>query len=192
MASTLNVFQRLWREWDQIHPYNAAQILQIKGVPDIDALQQAWHDAMDDLGLGRVHLKGRNFYYECLNGEMVHYGVRVAPPGVSLEDHVSDQLNKPFNNPAEPPFRPFVVVGDGHYHAGIIYHHWVADSVSIRTLLREWFVRVYDPSKAQTASASARCGVPHVLRTGPWRRGRGTGCAGRRTLGIEPAPGASI
>src|SRR5688500_408769 len=129
MASTLNVFQRLARQWDQIHPYNAAQILQIKGAPDLEALQNAWHDAMDDLGLGRVHLRGHNFYYECLNGEMVHYGVRVAPPGVTLEDHVSDQLNKPFDNPAEPPFRPFVVVGDGSYHAGIIYHHWVADSV---------------------------------------------------------------
>ena len=149
MASTLNVFQRLARQWDQIHPYNAAQILQIKGAPDLEALQNAWHDAMDDLGLGRVHLRGRNFYYECLNGEMVHYGVRVAAPGVTLEDHVSDQLNKPFDNPAEPPFRPFVVVGDGSYHAGIIYHHWVADSVSIRTLLREWFVRVYDPSRAR-------------------------------------------
>ena len=34
------------------------------------------------------------------------------------------------------PFRPFVRAGDdGETHViGLIYHHWVADSISIRTL----------------------------------------------------------
>src|SRR5437773_331558 len=47
-----------------------------------------------------------------------------------------------------PPFRPFVLRGDGFYYAGVIYHHWVADSVSIRTVLREWFVRLFDPKNS--------------------------------------------
>jgi hypothetical protein len=151
MASNLNVFQRLARQWDRLHPYNAAQILKIEGAPCAQALQDAWHDAMNDLGLGRVHLEGTSFRYECLNGEMVHYGVRFAKPGVTLSDYVSEQLNKPFDNPLEPPFRPFVVhdPADGFFYAGIIYHHWVADSVSIRVVLREWFVRIFDPASAR-------------------------------------------
>jgi hypothetical protein len=149
-TSTINVFQRLARQWDEIHPYNAAQILKIVGTPDLAALQDAWHDAMNDLGLGRVRRDGRStFFYECLNGEMSHYGVKEVPAGVSLEAYVSEQLNRRFDNPLEPPFRPFLLKEDGHYYAGVIYHHWVADSVSIRTLLREWFVRLFDPSQAR-------------------------------------------
>src|SRR5688572_28503344 len=149
-TSTINVFQRLARQWDEIHPYNAAQILKIVGTPHLDALQDAWHDAMNELGLGRVRQGDRSsYFYECLNGEMSHYGVKQVPAGVSLEEYVSEQLNRRFDNPLEPPFRPFLLKEDGHYYAGVIYHHWVADSVSIRTLLREWFVRLSDPAHAR-------------------------------------------
>src|SRR5258706_3677489 len=88
----INVFQRLARQWDEMHPYNAAQVLKIEGTPSPSALQEAWHDALNDLGLGRVHVNGRGFYFECLNGEMSLYGVRVVPPGTSLEDYISEQL----------------------------------------------------------------------------------------------------
>jgi hypothetical protein len=49
------------------------------------------------------------------------------------------------------PFRPFVLVEGDSFYAGVVYHHWVADSASIRMLLREWFVRVYDPPRARTS-----------------------------------------
>jgi len=148
IKAPINVFQRLARQWDAMHPYNAAQVLKIEGTPSPSALQEAWHDALNDLGLGRVHVNGRGFYFECLNGEMSLYGVRVVPAGTSLEDYISEQLNRRFDNPAEPPFRPFVLRVDGYYYAGVIYHHWVADSVSIRTVLREWFVRLFDPKNS--------------------------------------------
>lgn len=147
-TSTINVFQRLARQWDLIHPYNAAQVLQIEGKAPVEALQEAWHDALNDLGLGRVKLAGAAYHYECLNGEMALYGVRAVPAGVRLEEWISAELNRPFDNPAEPPFRPFVLYQDGHYFAGVVYSHWVADSVSIRAVLREWFVRLYDPKAA--------------------------------------------
>jgi hypothetical protein len=148
----LNVFQRLARQWDVIHPYNAAQILKIEGVPDPDLWRNAWHDALTDLGLGRVKFAGGRYFYECLNGEMSQFGVRVFPLGsVRLTDYVSEQLNCRFDNPGEPPFRPFVIAEDGYYYVGVIYSHWVADSVSIRVVLREWFVRVFEPNRATRA-----------------------------------------
>ncbi|HEV8379322.1 MAG TPA: hypothetical protein VGP99_10765, partial [Tepidisphaeraceae bacterium] len=97
MKAPINVFQRLARQWDMMHPYNAAQVLKIEGTPSPSALQQAWHDALNDLGLGRVHVNGRGFYFECLNGEMSLYGVRVVPPGTSLEEYISEQLNRRFD-----------------------------------------------------------------------------------------------
>jgi NRPS condensation-like uncharacterized protein len=59
-------------------------------------------------------------------------------------------LNRPFADPAEPPFRPFVARAEGGWHLGLIYQHWVADSVSIRLLLREWFLRMFDPAAARS------------------------------------------
>jgi len=171
-ASRINVFQRLARQWDALHPYNAAQVLKIKGAPSLDLLQNAWHDAMEDMGLGRVHVEGHNLRYECLNGEMSHYGVKLVPPGRTFEQFISEGLNKRFDNPAEPPFRPFVVVEDGFHYAGVVYHHWIADSVSIRSVLREWFVRAYDPKSAQRK--------PVRLAEGGYREffGMGRGVAG--------------
>ena len=32
--SRLNIFQRLVRQWDSLHPYNAAQVMQLEGEPD--------------------------------------------------------------------------------------------------------------------------------------------------------------
>ncbi|MGH6692927.1 MAG: hypothetical protein ACREF4_19845, partial [Gammaproteobacteria bacterium] len=48
------------------------------------------------------------------------------------------------------------------YWAGVIYHHWVADSVSIRVLVREWFLRMFDP-------AQARRGPLEIATAGYWR-----------------------
>jgi hypothetical protein len=42
----------------------------------------------------------------------------------------------------------------------VIYHHWVADSVSIRTVLREWFVRLFDPKK-----------IPFIAKPCSWPNG---------------------
>src|SRR5437868_2338323 len=104
--ASLNVFQKLARQWDVIHPYNAAQILKIEGTPDADLWQNAWHDALNDLGLGKVKLAGQHYRYECLNGEMSQYGVQIfargekgGPAGIKLEDHISEQLNRRFDNP---------------------------------------------------------------------------------------------
>jgi hypothetical protein len=149
LSSSLNVFQRLARQWDVLHPYNAAQILKIQGTPNPQAIQDAWHDALNDLGLGRVRLDRNAYSYEILNGEASLYGVRVVKPGLSLDDFISEQLNKPFDNPSEPPFRPFILAENGFYYAGVVYSHWIADSVSIRIVLREWFVRLFDPTKAR-------------------------------------------
>lgn len=146
LLSPLNMFQRLVRSWEAVHPYNAAQALKLSGTANPRAINDAWYASLAALGLGRVRAEGQNFGYEVLNGEADRYPLRLLPAGTSLAAHLSDALNTPFDDPHEPPFRPFLIPGDGVFHLGVVYQHWVADSVSIRMLLREWCGRLFDRS----------------------------------------------
>ncbi|MGH9369904.1 MAG: hypothetical protein ACRD15_00065, partial [Vicinamibacterales bacterium] len=70
----LNVFQRLVRQWDALHPYNAAQVLRLRGQADVAALERAWHEALGAMGLGRLSIRGTRFGYENLNGQADAHG----------------------------------------------------------------------------------------------------------------------
>ena len=153
-AAPLNVFQRLLLQWDALHAYNAGQILKVAGPADTARLSRAWEETLATLGLGRVHLSGRRFHHETLNGEMQRFPVRVLPRGSDLCEFVSAELNRRFDDAGEPPFRPFVLDEGGHHYFGMTYHHWVADSVSIRMVLREWFYRLFAPEKVRRAPLS--------------------------------------
>jgi hypothetical protein len=146
----LNVFQRLVRQWDTVHPYNAAQVLRLSGQADLLLVRRAWHGTLATLGLGPVHVVGPDFRYEAVNGNASRFDVPVLPAGVDLQEHLSREMNRPFDG-ADLPLRPFVLEEKGSYFFGVVYHHWIADSASIRLLLREWFFRVYDPAVANDA-----------------------------------------
>jgi hypothetical protein len=60
----------------------------------------------------------------------------------SLESLMNEELNRRFDD--AHPFRPFIVNNSQTHFVGIVYHHWIADSFSIRMLLREWFGRIYE------------------------------------------------
>jgi len=145
---SLNLFQRLLRQWEQAHPYNAAQALLVRGSIDPSRATQAWYEAVQSIGLGRVSLAGSRFKYEHINGTWRDRAIHQVPPSCKLADYLSDQLNNAFDDPEEPPFRPFIRQDGDRHHIGLIYQHWVADSISIRLLLREWFLRLHDPAAA--------------------------------------------
>lgn len=147
----LNLFQRLTRRWDRIHPYNAAQVMRISGRIDLTAATDAWGDALRSLGLGRVEFfTNERFRHESINGELARYPVRGLAPDALLGTYISAELNRKFDDPDEPPFRPFLLQRNDDFYFGVVYQHWIADSVSIRVILREWFTRLFDPSAART------------------------------------------
>jgi hypothetical protein len=125
-------------------------VLKIAGPANFERLSSAWEESLRDLGLGRVEFSGSQFHHVNLNGEFGRYPITILPAGADLCGHISQELNRPFDDAAEPPFRPFVLDCGNHHYAGIIYHHWVADSVSIRVVLREWFFRMHTPERART------------------------------------------
>ena len=157
-SAPLNVFQQLMRRWDAVHPYNAVQAIHVRGTPDRPTLDAAWASALSATGLGAVAVEANRYRFESLNGHAAAHPVRF--PDVPLVDHVSAELNRPFASAGEPPFRPFVTVdATGGFHLGVVYQHWLADSVAIRLLMREWFVRAYDPPAASPVPLRLpRCG----------------------------------
>lgn len=153
----LNVFQRLVRQWDALHPYNAAQVMHLAGAAadddDADRLDDAWRETLADLGLGTLQTRGDRYRFELLNGDVTLGRVtRVCGRTRGLDEFITGELNRRFE-PGGSPLRPFILRGEGDhtFYAGVVYHHWVADSASIRLLLREWFYRAYDPSRARRA-----------------------------------------
>jgi len=141
-----NVFQHLVRQWDGLHPYNAAQVLRLRGTPDTTTIATAWHETLSRLGLGKLKVDGQRFGYETLNGQSSRYPLNVVGAERSLEDFISDELNRPFESESYLPFRPFIKSENGSFYLGVVYQHWVADSASIRMLLQEWFAKIFDPS----------------------------------------------
>jgi hypothetical protein len=170
----LNIFQKLMRRWDRVHPYNAAQVMQITGEPQAAQWESAWQATLASTGLGAVVLKGNRYHFNsaaALSLSVHHCENRDhGDTAVSrLENYLSTEMNRPFDDPNEPPFRPFLIRGDGHFFVGLVYQHWLADSTSIRMLMREWFVRVHDPSKAaQSPLPLASRGYWNTI--GPGRR----------------------
>ncbi len=167
----LNIFQRCIRVWEESHPYNAAQVLEVAGEADVARISAAWNEVLAASGLGTARVDGRWFCYEEAPCQKVEV-VGASPGGMGLEGHLTRELNRPFSDEgavpgrhgtlATMPFRPFVVPGNGAYHMGLIYQHWVADSMSLRMLVREWFCRLHDPGGV--------VGRPvHVPHRGLWR-----------------------
>ena len=126
----MNLFQRLTRCWDQFHPYNAAQAMRLSVPCAHSFAQRAWDATLTDLGVGAVHIHGRRYRHSPGVSPLHHLSTDADP-----EQFLSDQLNTPFDD-HDCPFRPFLQPSPQGTLAGIVYHHWVADSVSLRHKLR--------------------------------------------------------
>jgi hypothetical protein len=148
-AGNLNVFQRLVRQWDELHPYNAAQILHLRGRPDLDRWASEWNRTLRELGLGRMRVHNGRFALEQLNGVVEAIHTQAIAGRCELERYIADELNRAFDPADDLPFRPFILLERESYYVGVVYHHWVADSTSIRMLRREWFFSQHDPSRAR-------------------------------------------
>ncbi|HEX3357457.1 MAG TPA: hypothetical protein VHS31_10840 [Tepidisphaeraceae bacterium] len=168
-----NVFQRVIRHWDSLHPYNAAQILHLAGTADVQMLTDRWNQMLTALALGPVHVEGNRYWFDhqLSSPQAIHI-----PENGSLDQYMSEEMNRPFAPTGGLPFRPFVIQQNGSYFAGVIYHHWVADSASIRLLLHQWFLQCFHPAKARTIPLPiARRGYWHYFgpHTSRWDLDRG-------------------
>src|SRR5215475_728332 len=93
----LNVFQRILRGWDSLHPYNAAQMMKLAGEPDRERLRQTWRETLIELGLGPVRAAEGRFRWESSAGTQTQIEVIEPPAGASVDQLMTDQLNRPFD-----------------------------------------------------------------------------------------------
>ena len=159
----LNVFQRLARTWDAVHPYNAGQALRIAGTFATARIDGAWATAAESMGLGRAIVRGGEYGFE----EGTVGPVRHLTDEHDLSRHFTAELNRPFHGD-EPPFRPFARHEGGTIWLGVVYQHWVGDSVSVRELLGTWLGRLQTGRAIHKRSANLVRWQSRDLLTG-WR-----------------------
>ena len=172
-APPLNVFQRLIQQWDAIHPYNAAQVMLVTHPVDAATADSTWRETLADLQVGAIpvrvqrHLDAAPLSAATALPPLVQ---ALDPNESSIDSHLSAELNRPFDPSGETPFRPFVLPHESGSRAyiGIVYQHRMADSVSVRTVLREWFFRMYHPTRARRSPLRVARGG-YWTRFGPWR-----------------------
>lgn len=129
-----NAFQRLMLQWERFAPYNAAQFLTLPAVELRRDPGRAWRSTVLALGLQQI-------------GQHPDAAVDVATG--PLDAAISDSMNRRFL-PHESPLRPFVMSEGNLVHLVIVYRHVVADSASIRLVMREWFARLFGVALSAT------------------------------------------
>jgi hypothetical protein len=105
-------------------------------------VENAWREAIASLQLTPDRLQ-RSSHDSAANGAPAAHAMTLQQPALSLEEHLSTELNHAFSDaPGAWPFRPFLFAGEASSRIGLTYRHCVADSVSIRVLMREWIYRL--------------------------------------------------
>lgn len=150
-APRLNIFQRVVRQWERLHPYNAAQAMRLRRRYTYEQVTQAWRSALADLGLGPIHFQGDRVIYELCPSAVAMSSPAELEEADCLQSFLSRQMNRPWEEDTLP-FRPFVQMENGSGQIiGVVYRHCASDSYSIRLILREWLIRLHDPSRARKA-----------------------------------------
>ncbi len=125
----LNIFQQLMRSWTTLGPYNAGQAMRLSGNLDIQHWQKVINGVIGTIGLGTPQVQGDlATFTNCMP----------IMPRVCHESLVSvaaRELNAPFVA-HDTPLRFFIVPDNEEYWLLTIYDHWIADSWSIRELMK--------------------------------------------------------
>jgi hypothetical protein len=171
----LNAFQQVMRQWDALHPYNAVQAARLAGAPDLQRLEDAWRTTLKSMGIGRVVVRGDSYAHTTCSENDPATALRLPEQGTSLETLLTAAMNEPMSGEQECPFHPFVLRESDSYTFGVGYHHWVADSYSIRWLMREWLGRSQGMNIPATPAIIAPHGPWHYFgpRRGGWDLGEG-------------------
>jgi hypothetical protein len=117
-----NTFQKLMLQWEQLAPYNAAQYATLAVDVSDNRICATWRDTSIRLGLQQL-------------GQAPDAAITLVDG--SIESFVTRELNRPFNAD-QSPLRPFIHCEAAATSVGLFYRHVVADSASIRLIMRAW------------------------------------------------------
>lgn len=124
-----NVFQQLMLQWEGFAPYNAGQFLTTDLAVDSALVSRAFRQTVISLGLQQI-------------GQ--HPDAPLLESAEPLDSFITSKMNEPYLA-GESPLRAFVLRDGSLTHIGLIYRHIVADSASIRLIMRRWFELIRHP-----------------------------------------------
>jgi hypothetical protein len=130
-----NVFQQLMLQWERFAPYNAGQFFTLATPIDHEDLSRAFRQTVISLGLQQI-------------GQ--HPDATILESSEPLDVFITSRMNEPFA-PGDSPLRAFAVRENNRVHIGIIYRHVVADSASIRLVMRRWYELLHNPPAQKPA-----------------------------------------
>ena len=140
MASgQLNAFQKVMLQWSELHPYNAVHVYKIAGPLRRSALLESINDTCLFHGVGTVHLSADRQSYRHESAAIAELAILKESPlaEAPLFEHVTRELNRPFDRPTCHPFRFSAVdAGPESHYVVLAYDHWVADAYAARLLAR--------------------------------------------------------
>jgi NRPS condensation-like uncharacterized protein len=138
MPGRLNIFQRTMLQWNELHPYNAVDVVRIPGAFDSGRLQKTINGVLEINGLTGLTLNRKNGYFH-YHGGPVQCEIKIIATGENpLAVEIERQINDAFITDGRfNPFRFFVAQGKNSFALGLVYFHAVADDGSVMLLLKE-------------------------------------------------------
>ena len=112
------------RCWTALAPYNAVQAIEIDGVAELSQ----WRTATEKVVAELTRL---NLIPPIRSPDNIEY----VADGPSCQDIITREINTPFTEGGSP-IRLCLVQNSRSFHLIVTYDHWIADSWSIRELMR--------------------------------------------------------
>lgn len=145
MQGRLNSFQKSMLHWNEMHPYSAVHVVQIRGALDATRLRTSIKNTLEQRGIAQLRLNREESTFHYL-GDQADWELQTLPGGEDpfqvLVTEMERQLNLRF--PDHQPFCPFrfpVVASSGSFLLGLVYFHPVADAESVVYLLKDIVAR---------------------------------------------------
>jgi len=138
MPGKLNIFQRSMLQWNELHPYNAVNVVRIRGALDLERLQKAINGTLETWGITGLTLNRKNGKFS-YRGGAVRCEIKIIAGGEnSLSIEVQRQINTAFSTDENfNPFRFFVAPGQDSFALGLVYFHAIADDGAVMILLKD-------------------------------------------------------
>ncbi len=151
----LNSFQKLMQCWTTLAPYNAVQAIEVSGMADIAVWQRAANHVLEQLtNQKRIPPLPPLEPFEV-------WGI-----GTSSQETIVRHMNMPFAD-GQCPLRLCVVQDEKSFHLIVVYDHWLADSWSIRELMRCFYFQARDQAfTTEFAPLTASEQRAHWLQSG--------------------------
>jgi NRPS condensation-like uncharacterized protein len=143
----LNLFQQVMALWEEVGPYNAGYVFQLRGCACFEAMEEAVEASCREASLGRLVLDDNEESYRYEPAESIRVD-RIEGDGSAMQmvcDFLEKHMNEPFLSQPHHPIR-WAILNDTYTNSHflvLVWRHLIADATSIRLLVHRVLARYY-------------------------------------------------